>query len=109
MVFSGISGLISMESMQGIPPAMVPGLISLRELGLLQLAKTTELVVGIMLIFNLFPALAVLFLAPLAINIIIFNATQAPPFLITGIIVCAFEIYFGCVYWDRYKALFRWK
>jgi len=68
--------------------------------------KITEAVAGLMLVINFLPALAAIFLAPVAIGIIIFNAVLSPMYLPIALVVALIEVYFGYIYWDKYKALF---
>jgi uncharacterized membrane protein YphA (DoxX/SURF4 family) len=105
-LFSGVTGLLAGPSAQGIPPPMVPATQSLWAMGIFQMIKVTEIVAGLMLISGFLPALATIFIAPLAVGIIVFNARIAPSYLPMGIVVCLFTAYLGYAYWDKYKALF---
>lgn len=107
ILFSGVSGLLAGNSMQGVPEAMIEPLSNLKEYGIFHMIKITEIVAGAMLILNIFPALAAIFLAPLAVGIIVFNSMMSPQYLPTGIVVVLFEIYLGYLYWDKYKVLFK--
>jgi uncharacterized membrane protein YphA (DoxX/SURF4 family) len=107
-VFSGVSGLMAgFSGLKGIPDQMLPSTQALWNMGLFQMIKVTEVVSGLMLVTGFLPALAVIFLAPLAVGIVIYNSQIAPAFVPTGLVVCAFEIYFGYVYWEKYRALFN--
>ena len=106
-LFSGASGLLSGTSMQGVPAFMVPYVQSLWAMGIYQMIKTTELISGLMLITGFLPALAAIFLAPICVGIIIFNARIAPSFVIAGVVVSALDADLGYAYWDKYKALFK--
>lgn len=108
MLFSGVSGLYAAFSgtMEGVPAEMVDFLTMLSESGIFYMIKVTETVAGAMILFNFLPALGVLFLAPVAVGIIVVNALLTPAYLPMGIVVALFEIYFGYFYWDKYKALF---
>lgn len=108
LMFSGFGGLqAGLSNFQGIPEPMVPATKMLWDMGLFQMIKVTELVAGLMLVVGFLPALAAIFIAPLAIGIIVFNARMSPEYLPTGIIVCLFNAYLGYVYWDKYKTLFQ--
>ena len=107
LIFSGISGLLGGPNAEGIPAAMQPIVQAYWDTGIFQMIKVTEVVAGLMLVVNFLPALAVIFVAPIAIGIIIFNAMLLPAYVISGIIVALFEAYFGYVYWDKYKTLFQ--
>ena len=106
LLFSGVSGYLSGDSMQGIPEPMIESLQALKTSGLFHMIKVTEIVAGLMLIFNFLPALAAIFIGPIAVGIVIFNAMLTPQYLISGAIVGLPNAYLGYVYWDKYKALF---
>ncbi len=106
LVFSGIGGLISGRSTEGIPPDMITIMQSLWSSGLFHMIKITEVIAGIMLVVGFWPALAALFVAPIAIGIIVFNSLLAPNYVFAGVIVGLFDAYLGYVYWEKYKPLF---
>jgi len=106
MAFSGIAGLMMGDSTEGIPPRMLAELQTMKGNGLLYMIKITEAVAGLMLVFNLLPALAAIFIAPIGVGVIVFNSFIAPELVVSGVIVCLFDAYLGYAYWDKYKALF---
>ena len=106
-IFSGVAGLIAGKSMQGVPEPMVTISQSLWASGIFQMIKVTEIVAGLMLLSGFLPALAAIFLSPICVGIIVFNAMLAPSYLITCFIVTALVAYLGYAYWDKYKALFE--
>ena len=107
MLFSGVSGfLAASQEMQGVPQEMITATKNLQAVGLFQMIKVTEIVAGLMLVVGYLPALALLFIAPIAVGIVVFNAFVAPMFVITGAIVCAFTAFLGYAYWDKYRAIF---
>ncbi len=108
-VMSGIGGLMSGSSLENVPAPMIPVMKVLFETGLFQMIKVTEIVAGLMLVTGFLPALAAIFLAPICIGVIVFNARMSPQFLPVGIIVSLATSYLGYAYWDKYKALFERK
>jgi hypothetical protein len=106
-LFSGVMGLISGNSTEGVPADMVLIMQSLWNSGILQMIKTTETVAGLMLIAGLYPALALLFVAPVCIGIVVVNALLTPTFLPLGIVITLLVAYLGYAYWDKYKAIFE--
>lgn len=107
MLFSGVSGFMaSTDEMQGVPQEMITATKNLQDSGLFQLIKVTEIVAGLMLVLGFLPALALLFVAPIAVGIVVFNAFIAPMYVISGVIVCAFTAFLGYAYWDKYRAIF---
>lgn len=107
MAFSGIAGFLSLKDLSNIPPDMLQMTQVLIDTGLFQMIKITETIAGLMLVFNFLPALAAIFIAPIAIGIIVFNSFVAPSFVISGVIVGILTAYLGYAYWDKYKALFK--
>jgi uncharacterized membrane protein YphA (DoxX/SURF4 family) len=108
IIFSGVSGLLmSNQSLEGIPEPMIETMQMLKSTGIFYMIKITELIAGLMLVTGILPALAAIFLAPIAIGIIVVNANVAPEYVISGVIVCLLNAYLGYVYWDKYKALFK--
>src|SRR5574342_446852 len=109
MIFSGVMGFLAMSSgsMEGVPPEMVEATKVLVGTGIFHMIKVTEIVAGLMLVTGFLPALAAIFLAPIAIGIIVVNSMIAPNMVISGIIVSILNAYIGYAYWDKYKALFK--
>jgi uncharacterized membrane protein YphA (DoxX/SURF4 family) len=110
MLMSGASGLIMVLSdmmPKDAPPEQMASLKMLWTTGIFQMIKVTEIVAGLMLIFGVLPQLAVLFLAPVGVGIVVVNARIAPPGVIMGLLVCGFLAYLTYAYWDCYRALFR--
>jgi len=110
MLMSGASGLIMVltgNTPKDAPPAQMASLDMLWATGMFQMIKVTEIVAGLMLVANVLPQLAVLFLAPVGVGIVVFNARIAPPGVVVGLIVCAFLAYLTYAYWDCYRPLFR--
>lgn len=106
-IFSGGAGLLAGNSTQGVPESMVPTIEIFWASGILQMIKVTELIAGLMFLFGFLPALAAIFVAPLGVGIIVFNARLAPSYVPAGILVCLFNAYLGYAYWDKYKKLFQ--
>ena len=106
-IFSGISGFVMGPTPEGIPQEMIVNNQALWDMGIFHMIKTTETIAGLMLLFGFLPALAILFLAPIGIGIVVVNALLVPSVLPLGIIVCLFLAYFGYVYWDKYRVLFK--
>lgn len=109
LVFSGVAGFKAGQSMEGLPADMVAPTQMLWDTGLFQMIKVTEIAAGLMLVAGFLPALAAIFIAPIGIGIIVFNAVVSPANLPIGIILCLLTAYLGYAYWDKYKALFQRK
>jgi uncharacterized membrane protein YphA (DoxX/SURF4 family) len=108
MIFSGASGLASVnQSMEGMPAPMIEATKVLVDTGLFHMIKITELVAGLMLVAGFLPALAAIFIAPIAVGIVVFNLNVAPMYAISGLVVCVLNAYLGYAYWESYKSLFK--
>ncbi len=113
MIFSGVTGFMVAfapdPTAYGVPAEQLPMNTMLWDIGLFQMIKATEIIAGLMLVIGFLPWLAAIFLAPVAIGVIVVNARIAPAYLPTGIIFAALVIYLGYAYWPKYKALFERK
>ncbi len=108
MIFSGVTGFLAAgKSMEGVPPEMIESTKVLFNTGIFQMIKVTEIVAGLMLVIGFLPALAAIFIAPIAVGIVVVNSMIAPNLIISGVIVCLLNAYLGYAYWDKYKALFK--
>ena len=94
------------NSTKGVPLAMVPIMQTLWTSGLFQMIKVTEIVAGLMLVIGFLPALAMLFIAPISVGVVVFNSQLAPEVWPVGLVLCLFTAYFGYAYWEKYQALF---
>ncbi len=106
-LFSGVSGLMAGQNMQGVPESMIPTMQTFWATGIFQMIKVTEIVGGLMLATGFLPALALLFLSPICIGILVVTSRIAPANVISGVIVSALTAYLGYAYWDKYKAIFE--
>lgn len=110
-VFSGASGLAAgFTGMEGkIPAPMLVTQMQLWDMGIFQMIKVTEIVAGLMLVFGFLPALALLFISPIMVGVLVYNSTVAPQYLVTGVIMSIATAYLGYAYWDKFKGLFERK
>ncbi len=108
LIFSGVAGFLAAgKSMEGVPAPMVEATTVLWNTGIFQMIKVTEIAAGLMLLTGFLPALAAIFVAPIAVGIVVVNSMIAPDMIVSGIIVCLLNAYLGYAYWDKYKALFK--
>lgn len=106
-VGSGIGGLMGGSDLKGVPESMIPTMKVLWATGIFQMIKVTEIVAGLMLVAGFLPALALLFLAPVCVGILVVTSRVAPEGMIAGVVVTVFTVYLGYAYWHKYQALFQ--
>ena len=103
---SGISGLMAGYAMHGVPIEMVPVSQQLWSMGIFPMIKVTEVISGLMLLTGFYPALALLFVAPICVGIIVFTANVAPQYMVAGFVVSVLVAYLGYAYWNKYRQIF---
>ena len=71
------------------------------------LIKGTEVIAGALLLLGRAPALALLLLAPIVVNIVLFHAALAPAGLPLGLLALALGIYLAWQYWPRFSPILK--
>jgi uncharacterized membrane protein YphA (DoxX/SURF4 family) len=73
-----------------------------------KLVGGTQLVAGVLLLFNVFTPLALILLMPVLVNIILFHLflSPAPSAFAPGIVLMVLELYLAWVYRDYFRSLF---
>ena len=69
--------------------------------------KGTETLMGLLLLLNRFTPVALLILAPIIINILLFHSFLEPQGLPIAIPVFLLEVFLAWAHWDKYKGLFE--
>ena len=75
----------------------------------LPLLGITELIVGLMLLFNLWSALAAVMLAPITLNIFLYHTILDPSALAIGVLCILFNIYLLYYHRDKFEPLLKRK
>jgi uncharacterized membrane protein YphA (DoxX/SURF4 family) len=65
----------------------------------------TQLLVGILLLFNIFVPLALVLIMPVLVNIILFHIFLEPAGIVPGAILMALDLYLASVYRKAYRPL----
>lgn len=105
LIFSGTGIFLGPDSPQ-IPEEMRAINQVFWDMGIFQLAKIMELAVGVLLLLNLFPALATVAFVPLSVGIVVFDANLGVQFLPVAIFTALLNGYLVYVYWKNIKPLF---
>ncbi len=104
--FFGAKAIVNGNPMEGISAQDIELTKAFWDTGIIQLAKAMELVVAVMLITNFLPALAVIFITPITIGIIVYHLFSGPQNLPISIAMGLVNVYLIYIYFDKYKALF---
>lgn len=100
--------MLSGEPVEGVPPEMVEVTKVYWETGIMQLIKVMEIVIGVMLIINFLPALAITFLAPLSVGFGVFNLMNFNmPGVVISLIIGIANLYLAYVHWEKFEGLFK--
>lgn len=107
---SGIAGLLGLVQ----PPPDLPEAMTTFMTGLMAtkyffpFLKLTETICGLMLISGVAPALALVMLAPITINIFLLHMFVTPGInnLVLPLVIVALHIICGLHYWSRYRPIF---
>jgi hypothetical protein len=75
--------------------------------GYMQVVFGCQLLGGLLLLFNLWPALGLAILCPIVFNIVLFHLTMAPSGLALAIVVAVLSLFLVWTYWDHYRHLLR--
>lgn len=101
----GLNGYYGFLPLSGPTPEGAAFLASLKETGyLFHLLKAVEIGCGILLVSNLFIPLTLIILAPVIVNIFLFNLFFSPGFIYMPIILAGFTMFLA---W-HYRSVFKW-
>ncbi len=103
---SGISGFMMGPAAEGTPADMLVIGQSLWDSGIFQLVKIVEIVAGAMLVLGVLPALAVTFLVPICVGVLVFTLCTMPAYILMGLIATVLVAILINAYWGKYRALF---
>lgn len=73
---------------------------------LFQLNKIVQIIGGLLLIIKRFVPIVLIILAPITLNIFLFNTVLNPSGFVAGIALLASHLYLAYIYRDSYKSLF---
>jgi len=73
----------------------------------LPLLRITQLVAGAALLANRYAALALVILAPIVVNIVLYDIFLDPAGLPMGILLLALQSFLGWAYCDEYEAILK--
>lgn len=104
----GFLHFIPAPAPSSIPPAALSFGSALAASGyLFQLIKGTEVVVGALLLLNRCVPLALVMLAPVTVNIVLFHLFLAPDGTGLALVITALHLFLAWTYRDAFVSLFR--
>ncbi|RPD99667.1 DoxX family membrane protein [Aureibaculum marinum] len=71
------------------------------------LIGAVEVFSGLLLLFKKSVPLALLLLAPVTVNILLFHIALEPATLVPGLVILIIQIILFYAYWDKFKTLFN--
>jgi hypothetical protein len=70
-----------------------------------QLVMGTQLLVGVLLVLNLFVPLALALIAPVIVNIVAFHIFLQPSGIVPGLVLAVLELYLAWSYRSAYRSM----
>ena len=102
---NGFFHFLPMPPMQGKAHDFIMALVNSGYM--MQVAFGVQLICGVLLLLGLFVPLALVLLAPIIVNIVLFHAMLEPPqTLVVPLVVAALELFLISRYWVYFGALF---
>ncbi len=104
----GLNKFLGFMSMPEMPEPANALMGALMQSGyMIPMIAVTEIVVGVLLLTGFFRALALVLLAPLSVNIILFHLALAPAAILPALIVAGLNLYLLFVHIAAYRPLFQ--
>lgn len=103
----GIMGLFHLAPQpKDLPKAVMDFMIAMNNTHyFFPLLFSTQLLVGLLLLFNIFAPLALVLIMPVLVNIILYHIFLQPEGIVPGAILMAIELYLAWVYRKAYRPL----
>ena len=106
----GLNGFLQFLPMPPLPEQAGQFLGGLASSGyFFPLLKSIEVIVGVMLLANIFTPLALTILAPITVNIVLFHALLAPAGVGLPIVILALHLLLAVTYRDYYKQVLTFR
>lgn len=107
-VVFGLNGFLQFLPMPAMPEAAGSLMGAFAATGyFFPLLKATEIIGGVLLLVNRLPALGILLLAPIIVQIFMFHAVLAPGGIALPIFLVLAESFLGYAYWNSFKSIFE--
>ncbi len=103
----GLNGFLQFLPMPPMPEAAGAYFGALTSAQVLPIVKAIEVVAGFLLLTGLFVALALLLLAPIVVNIVLFHAVVTGEGLPVPLVLVALGIYLAWAYRDSFRGVLQ--
>jgi uncharacterized membrane protein YphA (DoxX/SURF4 family) len=106
----GLNGFLNfIPAPKDLPPELVTVSTGLMKGGYMTVVSTTEILVALLLLTNLFVPLALALLAPIVVGIITFHIAIAPATIVPGLVVLVMELYLAWAYRGAFRPMLQAK
>jgi putative oxidoreductase len=107
---SGLNGLLHFFPMPPLPEPAGQFMGALANTGyMFPLIMGTEVIGGLLLLVNIYPSLALILLAPVVVNILVFHIVLAPEGLPVAILLFLLEIFLAWAYHEKFLKILERK
>jgi len=102
----GLNGFLNfMPAPKDMPAEQMAVLGSLMKAGYMTVVSATEILVGVLLLTNLFVPLALALLAPIIVGILTYHIYMAPSSIAPGIVVLVMELFLAWAYRNAFRPM----
>lgn len=102
----GLNGFLNfMPAPKDMPADQTEVLGALMKAGYMTVVAGTQLLTGVLLLFNRFVPLALAFLAPIIVGILTYHIYLAPSTIAPGIVVLLMELFLAWAYRDAFRPM----
>ncbi len=109
-VVFGLNGFLNfMPAPKTMPEPVMNFIMAMQSVHLLTFVSGVQLLVGLLLLLNLFVPLALTLLAPILVGIILFHVGLSPKELGPGIVVTVMELYLAWTYRNAFRPMLALK
>lgn len=109
-VFGGVTGLFQLVEQPEVGEEAAAFMGAIMDTGYLwPVIKVTEIVCGVLLILGMFVPLALVVLAPVALNILLFHVFLEPSGLVFGLVLLVLGLYTAHQHWESFSGVLKRK
>ncbi len=108
LVVFGLNGFLQFMPMGEMPEASIAFFTGLSAVKyFMPLLSLVKLFAGLLLLAKKWVPFALILIAPISVNIILYHIFAQPDTILPGLVVFALNFFLGYKYWNSYKSLFE--